>query len=233
MKPRTKDKVLSEKRSLREEKRRSLNREAILHAAEAVICRKGLSATSMDDVSAEAGYSKATVYKYIPSKNELVFELMIHFLEDVRERTRAITERPLAPETKLHDFLREILRQQMLKENIARAFLADPSLFRIIHAVSGEKQHALTAAEAGFLQRMTAVRRAISILLESILSDGIASGVFRPFSLDDGARFLGAVIQGYQHEKFFQKGKPDLEKDVLSIYTFVLNGFSTETRARV
>jgi len=35
------------------------------------------------------------------------------------------------------------------------------------------------------------------------------------------------VIQGYQHDRFFEEGKPDLEKDVSDIYTFVLHGISS------
>ncbi len=227
MKPKKTDTSLSEKRNLREIERRRSNREAILHAAESVICRKGLSATSMDDVAAEAGFSKATLYKYIRGKTELVFELLIHFVEDLDDRLRLIGERPLKPEAKVQAFFREVILHQADKENISRAFLADRSLFRLIHVMAGAEENPATAPERAFIRRLLEARQAVNSRVEAFLQEGIAAGVFRPMHLESGMRFLGAVIQGYQHDKFFREAKPDLEKDVSDIYTFVLHGISS------
>ena len=59
------------------------------------------------------------------------------------------------------------------------------------------------------------------------LRDGIAAGSFRPMPLESAAHFLSAVIQGYQHDKFFRGSKPGVEKDVSDIYAFVLRGISS------
>lgn len=224
---------MSEKRNLRELERRRSNREAILHAAEAVICRKGMEATSMDDVAAEAGFSKATLYKYIKGKSELVFELLIHFVEDLDERLRVITESSLKPEAKIRAFFREVILHQAEKENISKAFLADRSIYRLVHAIVDSKGNPADEADRAFLRRLLAAQTAVYGHLQSFLKDGIAAGVFRPMSLESGVRFLGAVIQGFQHDKFFRKDKPDLEKDVSDIYTFVLRGIASETETRV
>jgi len=218
---------LSEKRSIREIERRRSNRETILVAAEAVICRKGMNAVSMDDVAAEAGFSKATLYKYVRSKSELVFELLIHFMEDMDARLQPIVAKPLKPEAKLHALLREVLRYQAEKENISRTFILDRSHSRIIHALADDKGNPATEAERGFLLRLQAARRAIYGRVEAFLRDGIAAGAFRPMPVESAVRFLGVVIQGYQHDKFFRDSKPDVEKDVSDIYAFILRGISS------
>jgi len=218
---------LSEKRSIREIERRRSNREAILHAAEAVICRKGLNAASMDDVAAEAGFSKATLYKYVRGKSELVIELLIHFMEDMDARLQPIVAKSLKPEAKLHALLREVLRYQAEKENISRTFILDRSHSRIIHAMADDKGNPATEAERGFIRRLQAARRAVYGRVEAFLRDGIAAGAFRPMSLESAVRFLGVVIQGYQHDKFFRDSKPDVEKDVSDIYAFILRGISS------
>src|SRR5919204_4021455 len=49
----------------------SAKREAILAAAARLFAQKGYEATTMDDVAGAAGVSKATLYRYIRSKEEL------------------------------------------------------------------------------------------------------------------------------------------------------------------
>ena len=227
MMPKTKDKALSDIRSTREIERRRMNREAILHAAEAMIIRKGLNAASMDDVAAEAGFSKATLYKYVRGKSELVFELLIHFMEDLDAGIKPIVEGPLKPEAKLLALLRTILRFQVEKENISRTFLLDPFSFRMLHVMTGDKEHPATQAERDFLRRLYSAREAVLGRVEAFLREGIKTGAFRPISLDSGIRFLSAVIQGYQHDNFSLKTKPDLEKDVSDIYAFLLRGLAS------
>src|SRR5438105_9544893 len=46
-------------------------REAILAAAARLFVQKGYEATTMDDIAGAAGVSKATLYRYVTSKEEL------------------------------------------------------------------------------------------------------------------------------------------------------------------
>lgn len=49
----------------------SVHREAIASAAEALFSRKGIDATSMDEIAEKSGYSKATLYVYFKNKEEI------------------------------------------------------------------------------------------------------------------------------------------------------------------
>lgn len=70
-------------------------------AAAEVIHTKGYHATSMDDIAAAANITKPGLYYYIKSKDELLFQIMMHTL-DGYERRVVIPARDIAdPEERL------------------------------------------------------------------------------------------------------------------------------------
>jgi AcrR family transcriptional regulator len=62
---------------------------AIDAAARAVIARKGILATTISDIAAEAGKSTASFYNYYESKEAMVREWAVRFRDEARERSRA------------------------------------------------------------------------------------------------------------------------------------------------
>jgi AcrR family transcriptional regulator len=65
---------------------------AIDAAARAVIARKGILATTISDIAAEAGRSTASFYNYYDSKEAMVREWAVRFRDEARERARAAAE---------------------------------------------------------------------------------------------------------------------------------------------
>jgi len=65
---------------------------AIDAAARAVIARKGILATTISDIAAEAGKSTASFYNYYDSKEAMVREWAVRFRDEARERSRAAGE---------------------------------------------------------------------------------------------------------------------------------------------
>lgn len=61
---------------------------AIDAAARAVIARKGILATTISDIAAEAGRSTASFYNYYDSKEAMVREWAVRFRDEARERSR-------------------------------------------------------------------------------------------------------------------------------------------------
>lgn len=57
-------------------------RQAIVVAAAEVFLERGFEATSMAEISARVGGSKATLYSYFPSKEELFLQVMRMFAEE-------------------------------------------------------------------------------------------------------------------------------------------------------
>jgi AcrR family transcriptional regulator len=65
---------------------------AIDAAARSVITRKGILATTISDIAAEAGKSTASFYNYYESKEAMVREWAVRFRDEARERSRAAAE---------------------------------------------------------------------------------------------------------------------------------------------
>lgn len=59
---------------------------AIDAAARAVVARKGILATTIADIAAEAGRSAASFYNYYDSKEAMVREWAVRFRDEARER---------------------------------------------------------------------------------------------------------------------------------------------------
>jgi AcrR family transcriptional regulator len=89
--------------------RTAQRRQAIVEAAASVFQEKGFDRASMDAISARAGGSKATLYSYFPSKEELFFAVVEHVLQ-------AQAEAPLdalAGEGSLRDRLTRFARRHV------------------------------------------------------------------------------------------------------------------------
>lgn len=79
--------------------------DAIIDAVNGLLARKGYDLMTMDEVAAEVGIAKASLYKHFPSKETLAAAAMIRLLENTLAFVRG-----LAPELSAIDKLRAILR---------------------------------------------------------------------------------------------------------------------------
>lgn len=65
----------------RKKESQSVHRRKIALAAEQLFIKKGIEQTSMNDISREAGYSKATLYVYFKDKEELISVLALESMQ--------------------------------------------------------------------------------------------------------------------------------------------------------
>ncbi len=61
----------------------AFNRRNILDAADKLLCKNGVEKTTMEQLAAEAGYSKPTLYGYFKDKDEVYFALVLEFMEKI------------------------------------------------------------------------------------------------------------------------------------------------------
>ena len=57
---------------LTQEERKAKTREALIEAATRLFARRGVEATSLDDIAGEAGYTKGAIYANFPNKRALL-----------------------------------------------------------------------------------------------------------------------------------------------------------------
>lgn len=195
----------SDLRRERELRRREGYRETIFHAAERVILRKGYSATTMDDVAREAQFSKATLYKYVPGKGVLLFEIMGHYFDDIRNRMAGILAGPGTAGEKLRQSIRMILRYNEDKKNITRVLWMDNSMLKFmrVFAASSGKSGPASAADRKMIGLLMQKRREVTEMGVHLLKEGIASGEFRRMDALAAVAFIEAVLEGHAHNRFW------------------------------
>jgi AcrR family transcriptional regulator len=222
----------SEFRRERELRRRAYYREGILHAAERVILHKGYSATTMDDVAREARLSKATIYKYIPGKGVLLYEILSHYFDELRNKMEAIASGPGTASERLELAVRQALLESEAKQSLTRVLWMDKSmlkLMRVFVAAPG-KPGSGTAADRKMIGLLRDKRRELTGFGASILEEGVASGEFRPMDTARAAEFLEAVLEGYAYARFLRGDPPASKAAADELTRFVLDGIRNPER---
>jgi AcrR family transcriptional regulator len=222
----------SEIRRERELRRREEYRETILHAAERVILRKGYNATTMDDVAREAQFSKATLYKYVPGKGILLFEIMGHYFDEIRDRMAEILAGPGTAREKLRLSIRMILQYNEDKKNITRVLWMDNTILKFIRvfAASSGKPGPAPAADRKMLALLRQKKREVTEVGAKILEEGVAAGEFRRLDTLAALSFLDAVLQGYAHNRFWQGDAPVTPGAADELTRFIIEGIRNPER---
>ncbi|HUP84476.1 MAG TPA: TetR/AcrR family transcriptional regulator [Acidimicrobiales bacterium] len=111
--------------------RQSLTREAILDAAVELFIQRGVEATSIDEVTAQAGYSRGAFYSNFDSKDDLFVGACARFLEQLHVTARPPDDENLSDAGRAYRSRMERLRSA--NRDRASMFLAEISLYAIRH----------------------------------------------------------------------------------------------------
>lgn len=136
----------------------------VRYAALRLIAQHGFAAVSMRQIASEVGVQAGALYNYTTDKQTLLYDLMCGHMEELLEaRKQAANDVVLAsPLDKLEAFTRFHIRWHLPRTE---------AVF-----VSYMELRNLTPANFSEVERL---RKVYEDELESILSDGLASGVFR------------------------------------------------------
>lgn len=156
-------------------KRVGNKREKIIAAAAKFFGEKGYHNTTTAEVAEAAGVAAGTIYIYFSSKEDLLVAVFEEFLERHMARLRDGVDREVGPEAKLRRLI--VLGLVLMEENpdSARIFLS-------------QLRQSTTMIKT-VAKRSSRVYRSI---IESILEEGIRSGIFRPMD----AHAVAAMVFG-------------------------------------
>lgn len=197
-----------EKRLKREKERRS---EEILQAARSVILNKNFSGATMDDIAAEAGITKPTIYQYFSTKDEL----FVHMIEPLIESLA----------TQLEDIRRSLDEKKYIsgREIVSDVFNVyygtfeqDPDLFRLFNIF----------LQVGMIQKLnidaasTIKKWGAKCFAEgnNIVSSAIAQGFFREAEIHHTTDFVWGAFWGIvqvEQNKWGREGISSFLKPVL------------------
>lgn len=225
-----------EKRNLREERkkhRKEENKLSILNAGEKVFARKGYSLATMDDIAREAQFSKATLYSYFRSKNEIFFEIILNSHEEVILKLKKIKEREEDVEKKIKRVIRFVLKSLRQKENISRIFLMEKSLLKNVLGVVTEQGNSLEDSEKRFLREIQRKRKTMLGIISEIFNQGINSGEFKDIDSLEAAYIMESLVRGFHFTRFWREKSYSLNESTDLIHQFFFYGLKkTGTRSK-
>jgi len=173
-----------------------LKRQAILETAYRLFRAQGFDKTSMAEITARVGGSKATVYSHFPSKEELFVECMMAALENYMSGPlQHLDASRTEPRSALLNFGSGVLN-----------FICSPEQLEVRRLIIAE------AARSGtgklFFDKITALRARLSAFLAACM----ASGSLRRADPDLAAEQLGAMLEAEMLEPLLlqvREGSPD------------------------
>jgi AcrR family transcriptional regulator len=186
--------------------------EAILDAAARVFHRAGYSSANLDDIASEVGLNRSSIYYYVASKSELLYELGQRTISASLPGLLAIAERDLEPT----EMVRALIRQHM--ELLQTTY---PRLFVFLN----ERRPHIEADLNRLIDEAGETRVA---LMASAIEAGVSAGDFRA---DLVARRTARYIIGMCAEtRFWWKpdGAQTLDQIGDEIADLVLSGMRAE-----
>jgi AcrR family transcriptional regulator len=148
---------------------------AIRGAAVGLIARHGYEAVSMRQIAAQVGVQAAALYRYFPTKEDLLFALMEGHMSDLAASWQAMRPASPDPAGRLAAFVEHHIRFHIARRHATH--------------VSNMELRSLSKAN---LTAILKLRTAYEKELRQILRDGADSGVF---AIDDTGLTAMAIIQ--------------------------------------
>lgn len=134
-----------------EEKRRG-----ILDSAAAVFAEQGMEKASMSQIAAHGQISKALLYHYYPSKDALIFAIIITHLQELDAAIEAADDPTLPPQQRLRRLVGTVLESYRGADNQHKVQLNATS------ALSDEQKTEILGVERHIVKRFAVVLRQIN-----------------------------------------------------------------------
>ncbi|HSI72324.1 MAG TPA: TetR/AcrR family transcriptional regulator [Fimbriimonas sp.] len=137
-------------------------RDLILDATDRLMARYGFRKTTVEDVAREAAVARRTIYTYFASKEELGLASIARVVESAIDQIEKISTSELPPASKLRTMLMQRVMDRVLAVQDYHHSLDE--LFQVVRPT--------------YMARRKAFFRRERELLENVLNEGMASGVF-------------------------------------------------------
>ena len=218
---------MNKKNDLRKErklKRIEANKLAILKAAEDVFVNKGYSLATVDDIAEEAQFSKATLYRYFKSKDEIFYTIALNSFKYTQARMEDILTQNINSEQKLKNVIQFNFSFFHEKKNLVRVFFMEKSFLRKIFQIDSLKQTGVPFPHPKLPSEFTAISRDILHIMKKILEEGIQRKEFRPVNVENAVYVLTAMMRGFFFHGPIQVKEFNTEQSTELLHDIFLNG---------
>lgn len=208
-----------EQKEERISKIRDMKSDLILNAAFKVFSQKGIYETRLEDIAAEAGFSKASLYNYYPNKETIIYNLATREFEHFIGQLNNSPEYKISEEQSLAKNLRKYLFLSLITFGKHFHFIASMNIFEIIKEQNPNESEDM---EKNFccLKNLRDENGLLKILGWARNKNEIKTKIDN-VSL---CRFIDAAIIGTIHEWWHDKKVGDIEKASENLCELLISG---------
>jgi AcrR family transcriptional regulator len=211
-------------RKERKHQREQENKQFILNAAENVFAKKGFALATMDEIAEAAQFSKATIYRYFKSKQEIFMQIILNTFDEAYKNSLRIKEKDLDSSEKLRELIRYILGYYQKKKNLSRIFIMEHSAMKKLLKIDVSAQGWHSGQHPQVPQRIKKKMEDIFNVMVTIVEEGIRLGEFRDMNPKEVCYLLGALLRGFHFKGPLQEKEIPLNESTDMIHDFVLHG---------
>ena len=111
----------------RKKEERILRKKRIIDAALAVFDKLGIEKTTMEEIASEAGFGKATLYYYYPSKDDVYMEIMVTGWKLLWDEIEDVIVSNNPPKKKIFQILNQICNVVNKNNNLFKFLFTAPN----------------------------------------------------------------------------------------------------------
>lgn len=189
------------------ERQRQVREEVILDAARTLISRVGYDAMTMDDLAAQAGISKPTLYQHFPSKEAVAVRSVCSLMSDGLDAVHR-----LDPSLPALAKIERIVRHFVYQKFVERRYSLGSARAALIPVVRSSPEY----------QR---VRDGIVTAMEKFADQAKVEGAVDP-SLSSRvlAQVLFSLLRDWEYEELIERGECPAEQVAETLVTVALRG---------
>jgi TetR/AcrR family fatty acid metabolism transcriptional regulator len=191
---------------------RDFRRDQVIDVARRLFGERGTTEVSMDEIAAEAGVARSTVYVYFASRDELLRACLKRMLDQLLESIAVDWERDTEPAQRLRTLVGGMFER--LDDN--------PAFFRLALVT----QEAVTQGSAAVGSELALIGLEIAGMIDNLYLEGVSSGLFRPMEPDRATSLIGQQIYGAMSVRASELIPMPRADAVAEVTEFILRGLS-------
>ncbi len=189
---------------------RDFRRDQVIDVARRLFGERGTTEVSMDEIAAEAGVARSTVYVYFANRDELLRACLKQMLSQLLEGIADDWDRNTEPAARLGTLIDGMFVR--LDDN--------PAFFRLALVT----QEAVTQGSAALGSELALIGLEIAGMLQGLYLEGVATGLFRSMDPDRAVSLIGQQIYGAMSVRANELIPKPRAEAVAEVTEFVVRG---------
>jgi TetR/AcrR family fatty acid metabolism transcriptional regulator len=189
---------------------RDFRRDQVVNVARRLFGERGTTEVSMDDIAAEAGVARSTVYVYFANRDELLRACLKGMHDQLLEDIAGSWAQDDEPGHRL----------ERLIEGLLNRIDDDPGFFRLAIVTQGT----LVQGGEAVGTELALISLNIARLIQDLYLDGLSSGIFREFDPDVAVDLIGQQLYGVMAVRAANPFPEPAPLVASRVCTFILHG---------